>query len=158
MGMDLLRQVTFSVRPRAAKVYQISIVVLLSLFRVSVVMNGLEHSGVELNDDNPNKTDAFSYPSVLLLLIMGLRLKVAVFHGEDHVSGISSLCAAQGCIVPSCAHTHTYTNIYRYIQHHKSDYSPYHFFRFFMYEHKKTRKKPSWNTWNVDYDRIGPLQ
>lgn len=95
-------------RPRAAKVYQISIVVLLSLFRVSVVMNGLEHSGVELNDDNPNKTDAFSYPSVLLLLIMGLRLKVAVFHGEDHVSGISSLCAAQGCIVPSCAHTHTH--------------------------------------------------
>ena len=51
-------------RPRAAKVYQIYIVVLLSLFRVSEVWNGLEHSGVELNDDNPNK-NCFHIPQYL---------------------------------------------------------------------------------------------
>ena len=136
-------------RPRAAKVYQISIVVLLLLFRVSEVWNGWQHSGVELNDDNPNKT-RFHIPRtsrfLFLLLIMGLRLKVAVFHGEDHVSGISSLCAAQGCIVPSCAHTHTHKNIYRNIKHHKSYYSPYQFFPDFSGMNTKTQKKTSWNT------------
>ena len=67
----------------------------------SVVWNGSKHSGLGLNGGNPRIRCVFIFLStskvLFLLLIMGLRLKVAVFHGEDRVSGISTLCVAQGC-------------------------------------------------------------
>ena len=86
---------------------------------------------------------------------MGLRLKVAVFRGEGHVSGISQLCAAQGCIVPSCAHTHIQTTLGTYSII-KAIIHLIIFFRFFMYEHKDREINIQEYLEFVDYDRIGP--